>query len=1055
MIKNRKIRYAGGPEHEIVEMPIVHYLAQLGYHYLRPEENDLARDGLNQVILRQTFLSSIMKINNLAEDDARSVYHELLTLYDNEKWTYILRGNYSKTIRGRTKKKTIHLIDFLHPGKNTFTVTNQFHVQAEKTRIADVVCFINGIPICVIEAKSPVSFKNKMGQAFEQIKEYEQDIPRLFYSNMFNIITNGVELLYGATAAPSAFWGEWKDPYPATKAGFRNNFEKGLYCLLKQDRLLDILAHFIVFQREKQTGRLIKKICRYQQYRAVNKIVKRFLEDRPTGQRKGLIWHTQGSGKSLTMVFTVLKLKKHLNIVSEKLTSPNILVVTDRVDLDDQISGTFKACALPNPTQVGSIPRLYKEIHKNTTGLTLLSTIFKFESSTKPVKNSNNWILLIDESHRTQERDLGAYLRATFPAAYFFGFTGTPVQNTAHNTYRNFSPRGELYLDKYSIDDAVADGATVPIHYTSRKTEWHLEGEKLDILFDQWFANETDAARESIKKQGIKISTLAKHPRRVELIAYDIWNHYQATALPDGYKAQLVAIDREHIILYKRELDKIITEHFISQGLSPHKAARKADEISVCVYSPSQEDAKPSEDPFINQIRKELLKYQLNDDKVGKWAKIKSGEKNRSEKEVKDAFKIKGKPPYFLIVCAKLLTGFDAPCESVMYLDSPLKEHNLLQAIARTNRVEGPNKQNGLIVDYIGVTKNLNQALSTYRKEDIKNALHTLDELHSNLKAAHRQVIKFIKNKWGKDINKDEIKKEYDELIQALGSLDVWLTFKEKAKAFIRAYEALSPEPAVLNYRKDMKWVAGFIGYATLSFEKSESPSLKNYSAKIRTMLAKHLQVTGLSTLLKLKKITDPDFHKDFDTKGKPDDDLKTAAVRKATELKKIITEKMAENPLQYISFSKRVLELISRFEQGLLTAAQMLKQEEQLANDIITEDNAYKKSGLNKNAHGVYKILQAFIEESALKSQTSTEIKEKTVESSSHLNKLQKIAKQIDTLYTSTDTAPVGWHLKEQLKKELRQKIRRIIIPAGFKDWKRIPVEIETYALKNYVRIV
>jgi type I restriction enzyme R subunit len=1041
----------GGPEYNIVEMPIIHYLSRLGYHYIGPEENDFARDGRNNVILRDVFIRSIEKINKITKDVAGSVYREIVGIQDNEKWKSILRGNYSTSVPGEAKKKTIILIDFLNPSNNAFTVTNQFHVEAEKSRIPDVVCFINGIPVAVIEAKSPVSIKDKIGEAFDQVKQYERDIPRLFYSNMFNIITNGVDVIYGATGAPSDFWGEWKDAYPENNNEFNSSFEKGLFCLLEPSRILDILAHFIVFEREKETQKLIKKICRYQQFRAVNKIINRVLEERKPDERKGLIWHTQGSGKSLTMVFTVLKLKKHLTIHSSQLQSLNILVVTDRVDLDDQISHTFKACHLPNPIQINSIPELHKHIRSNTTGLTLLSTIFKFSGSAQPIKNSEHWIICCDESHRTQEKDLGAYVRATFPEAYFFGFTGTPVQNTDHDTYANFSPPGETYLDKYSIDDAVADGATVPIHYTARKAEWHLEAEKLDILFDQLFMNETEEVREEIKKRGLSIDILAKHPKRIELIAYDIWNHFKTSAMRDGYKAQIVTIDREAVILYKRALDTIITEDFIEGGMSKEEAEQKADAMSVCVYSPSQEDGKPTEDEYKQHIRDDLIKYQVNDDKTGKWAKIKSGESNRTETEVKNAFKVKVKPPCFLIVCAKLLTGFDAPCESVMYLDKPLKEHNLLQAISRTNRIEGPEKQNGLIVDYIGVTKYLNQALSTYRKEDIKNALHTIDELKSALESNHREAMKYITIKR----STDNIRSEYIEQIQAMGTLDVWLVFKQKAHAFIKSYEVLSPDPFVLRFKDDLKWIAGFVAVATMHFEKKESFALKNYSAKIREMIEKHLQVTGITTLIKIRHLTDPAFFNDFDTKGKSGDDIKTAAVRKATELKKIIKEKVAENSYQYMPFSKRVMELIQRFESGLIDAVQMLKEAEELSKDIIKEENAYKKSGLNKNAYGIYKILEVF--------KPAADAREKTEEYGGHERKgytgypnaLQKIAMEIDELYTSHETAPAGWHLKEQLKKELRQKIRRIIIPAGFTDWEKIPVEIETYALKHYVRAV
>ena len=226
-----------GPEQTLVEMPSVKILQGLGYEYLKPEDNITAREGLNNVILKDTFINALMRINSIDENTARAVYQELLSVTDNEKLTYILRGNYSRTVPGETDKKTIYCIDFVNPENNTFTVTNQFKVQAQKSRIPDIVCFVNGIPLVVIEAKSPVSFNDKMGEAFDQIKQYERDIERLFYSNAFNIITDGTSLMYGATGSPSQYWGYWRDPWPKTEKDFESELTKGYYALLEPTRL--------------------------------------------------------------------------------------------------------------------------------------------------------------------------------------------------------------------------------------------------------------------------------------------------------------------------------------------------------------------------------------------------------------------------------------------------------------------------------------------------------------------------------------------------------------------------------------------------------------------------------------------------------------------------------------------------------------------------------------------------------------------------------------------------------------------------------------------------
>jgi len=328
-----------GGEWTFAEKPTLDYLQSLGYSFLKPSEHDANRDADNHVIFKPIMIDALKRINDISDTDAEAVYQELLGKSDNEEWTQILRGNYSRTVEGHATKQTIRLIDFLNPKNNTFTVTHQLYVKSEKPRIPDVIVYINGIPVVVIEAKSPLNWKSKTGEAFAQIKQYERDVPRLFYANQFNIITDGTNCLYGATGSPSKFYGTWKDPWPCNVEDFQSPLEQGLWALLEPSRLLDLIAHFIVFERED--GLVIKKICRYQQFRAVNKIIDRIADD---DKRKGLIWHTQGSGKSLTMVFAGLKLKKHQTIDNPALANPNILVLTDRVDLDDQISGTFVAC---------------------------------------------------------------------------------------------------------------------------------------------------------------------------------------------------------------------------------------------------------------------------------------------------------------------------------------------------------------------------------------------------------------------------------------------------------------------------------------------------------------------------------------------------------------------------------------------------------------------------------------------------------------------------------------------------------------------------------------
>jgi type I restriction enzyme R subunit len=397
-----------------------------------------------------------------------------------------------------------------------------------------------------------------------------------------------------------------------------------------------------------------------------------------------------------------------------------------------------------------------------------------------------------------------------------------------------------------------------------------------------------------------------------------------------------------------------------------------------------------------------------------------------------------------------LLTGFDAPIESVMYLDNPLKEHNLLQAIARTNRVAGAQKQFGLIVDYIGVTRKLSEALASYRETDVQNALLNLDVQRQALKAAHAEVMKLLKKI---PRHSEDLKQQYDALAQALRSEDAWFTFHRLGKAFIRAYEGLSPDPAILAYTRDLKWVAGFLVYGRLIFEKKETLDLLDYSAKIRQILDEQLTVTGIRTLVKLRHLTDPEFANDFEVEGKTKDDLKIAAIRKEAELKKVLREKMATERERYERFSEMVLETLRRFNQGQIDAAEALKEYEKVAQALAAEDGIHVGTGLNPTAYGVYKILEALKPLTEEIAETQSDYDGKAGEFQ-QLNPLAQLALQIDALYQSDQTAPSGWHLKEQLKKELRQLVRKLTLPAGLTDWKMIPARIEEYALKTYVKV-
>lgn len=1008
-------------EYRLAEKPALDALAAMGWQALSPAAALAMRVEENRVILKPVLIAALRDLNGIGEADAEAIYADLATLSDNEDWQRKLRGGYSRRLTGENRDSPITLIDFKTPARNQFHVTRQFRVAAQRPRIPDVVLFVNGIPLVVIEAKSPLKATARAEEAFEQIKQYERDIPRLFAPNAFNIVTDGMATLYGATGSPAQFYAPWPDAWPRSRADFPDDLSKDLWCLCEPSRLLDMLAHFIVFEVDPETGRKVKKVCRYQQFRAVNKAVQRVAAGE---HRKGLIWHTQGSGKSLTMVFLALKLKTHLTLDAPTLANPNILVLTDRIDLDDQISKTFVACGLPNPAQCGSVAALRDAVNRGGNGQILLSTIFKFAGSKEAIPNSANWIVLVDECHRTQEKDLGAYLQATLPDAHFYGFTGTPIKSTDKDTYARFSVAGEGYLDKYGIDDAVRDGATVPILYEGRKADWSINEAEIDILFDRWFVDLPDDKREELKRKGLTLATIAKHPERIRLIAYDIWEHFKQVCQPDGFKAQIVVVDREAVILYRAALSGVIAADLARDGVYFEAAQAQADAMIACVFSKSQEDNKPCEIAEVQALRDGLEAFYLDAE---------------AEKDAKKRFKIYGQEPSFLIVCDKLLTGFDAPIEHVMYLDKPLKEHNLLQAIARTNRtcsIKLPDggeiaKPNGRIVDYIGVTNHLDEALKSYRADDVENALRDIAVLRNDLKEAHARY-RAQKRAMGLEGMNEKAAAYAAAKIAADGREDEWFDLQRLTRTFIKVYADLSPDPAILDFTAEVKWAAAFLRLATQAIAKDESLDHRSYSGKIRDMLEEHVHVTGLSTTIRLRNITDPNFADDFDTGDKDEAELQEAFVRKSAELRRVTRELVDKNPVQYGRFSERVLEIIRRFEAGQIAAADGLVDFEGLTGDIQAEQGAHAELGMDVNAFSILRIMEAIAPDTA------------------H-DTLQAAAIAIGAVYAdAAATQPAFAHMEAYLR-SLRQQVRRILTDHGIGETKTIREKVEEFAVNAY----
>lgn len=533
-----------------------------------------------------------------------------------------------------------------------------------------------------------------------------------------------------------------------------------------------------------------------------------------------------------------------------------------------------------------------------------------------------------------------------------------------------------------------------------------------------------DDKREQLKKKGISLATLAKHPERVRLVALDIWEHFKQVCRPDGFKAQIVVVDREAVVLYRAALARVIAADLVKGGAGEETSTAKADAMITCVYSKSQEDNKPSEDADVAAMRAELEAHYLDD---------------AAEKEAKKRFKVFGEEPNFLIVCDKLLTGFDAPIEAVMYLDKPLKEHGLLQAIARTNRtcsVKRPDgaeitKPHGRIVDYIGVTNHLDEALASYRAEDVQNALRDIAILRSDLREAHARYAR-QKRLLGLDGVDEKAAAYAVGELAAEGREDDWFELQRLARNFVRVYGDLSPDPAILDFTADVKWAAAFLRLATQVISKDESLDHRSYTGKIRDMLEAHVHATGLSTTIRLRSITDPNFVDDFKVEGKTDEELQEAFVRKSAELRRVTRELVDKNPAQYGRFSERVLEIIRRFEEGQIAAAEGLREFEDLAGGLSAEQGAHADLGMDERAFSILRIMET----------SARDIDHPT---------LKAAAVAIGHIYATVHDSQPSWYFMDAYRKELKKQVRRILTEHGVGDAKAIRDEIEDYAIHAY----
>jgi len=789
----------------------------------------------------------------------------------NELFAEWLRGEKSMPFGERGEHTPVRLIDFENLSNNDYVVTNQWvYPVKEGGRRFDIIMLVNGIPLVVGEAKTPVRPAVTWVDGASDIHNgYEQSVPQMFVPNVLSFATEGKCYRYGSVRMPIDIWGPWHEG--GNKAeGTLADVQRSIRSMLRPHVVLDILQNFTLFATDKKHRR-IKIICRYQQYEGANLMVARVVKGYP---KKGLIWHFQGSGKSLLMVFAAQKLRMH-----RKLGNPTVMIVVDRIDLDTQITATFNAADIPNMIGAATRQELQSLLAADTRKI-IITTIHKFGEADGRLNERSNIIVMVDEAHRTQEGDLGRKMRDALPNAFLFGLTGTPINKRDRNTFWAFGADEDEqgYMSRYSFQDSIRDKATLPLHFEAVDVKLKINKDAIDEAYSQMTDELSELDRDDLAKRAAKMAVLIKAPVRVNAICQHIVKHFQEKVEPNGFKAQVVTFDRECCVLYKKAMDELVGPE--ASAIVMHTQGGKSDQYA-------------------------------------EWKLAKD-----EEEKLLDRFRDPNDPLKFLIVTSKLLTGFDAPILQVMYLDKPMKDHNLLQAICRTNRVY-PGKTHGLIVDYLGIFDDVATALD-FDEKAVQKVITNLDELKKELPGVVARCLAFFPGV-------DRTVGGYEGLIAAQDCLPDNETrdkFAAEYSVLSRLWEALSPDPCLGPYEKDYKWL-------TQVYESVKPPS-GNGKLLWHALGAKTIELVHENVHLETVRddldtlVMDAEVLEGLLDAKDPDKKSKEIEIKLIARLRK-----HKDNP-KFVALGERLEKLKERHEQGLLHSLDFLKELLTLAREVV-----------------------------------------------------------------------------------------------------------------------
>ncbi len=903
-------RLCGGVTHQTAVGPGLarHHgaLSGLGWHFLAPQ--NLGR--LPQEVLVESHLrEALIRLNPeiaAQPDRADDVLYRLRAILmgvrgdglvkANEEFTAWLTGERSMPFGENGEHVTIRLVDFQDLEQNQYVVTTQYTVRAGATeKRADLVLLVNGIPLVVIEAKTPVRASQSWFDAATQVHDdYERNVPELFVPSLVSIATEGKEFRYGSIGLPLDLWGPWRiDANHDTPALTR--IAKAVDSMLRPHVVLDLLASFTAYATDKKKRR-IKIVARHQQYEATNQIVERVVAGHP---KKGLIWHFQGSGKSLLMLFVARKLRLH-----PALKNPTVMIVVDRIDLDSQISSTFYATDTPNLVKGDSRAELQRLLKQDSRKI-IITTIFKFAEAGGVLNGRSNIIVMVDEAHRTQEGDLGRKMREALPNAFLFGLTGTPINRADRNTFYAFGAEEDAagYMNRYGFEESIRDGATKPLHFEPRLLELHIDKAAIDEAFKELTGRLSDLDRDQLAKAAARMAVLVKAPERVQRICADIAKHFQEKVAPNGFGAQVVTFDRDSCVSYKRALDEFLPP--------------ETSDIVMTVNS-GEDDYSP-------------------------WRRDRD-----AEEKLLDRFRDPADPLKVLIVTSKLLTGFDAPILQTMYLDKPLRDHTLLQAICRTNRPYGESKTHGLIVDYLGVFDDVAQAIQ-FDEEGITRVIKNISELMNRLPEAVQKCLGYF-------AGVDRTVTGYEGLIAAQACLpnnDVRDQFAADYSYLARLWEAISPDPVLTAHETDYRWLTQV--YESVKPSTGTGRLLWHaLGPKTIELIHEHVHVDAVRDDLETL-VLDADLLEAV--LGGPDPGKKGREI----EIKISRWLRKRGNDPHFKELGERLEALKARHEQGLLTSVEFLKELLKLARDVVSTERTAPP--LDREAEGKAALTELFEE--------------------------------------------------------------------------------------------